>query len=116
MPRSRGKISSDSSNQSMRPSLTPEARENQMIALAMDLVERRLREGTASSQETTHFLKLATMKEQLEREKLMKETELIKAKAETLKSVERSEELYRDALAAFKSYTSGGDKNTETDD
>ena len=52
----------------IRPALTPEARENQMISLAMDLVEQRLLNGTASSQETTHFLKLGTAKEKLERE------------------------------------------------
>ena len=42
----------------IRPALTPEARENQLIALAVDLVEKRLIEGTASSKETTHLLKL----------------------------------------------------------
>ena len=54
----------------MRPTLSPEVRENQMISLAMDLVEKRLREGTASSAETTHFLKLATVKSELEKKKL----------------------------------------------
>ena len=57
----------------MRPALTPEARENQMISLAMDLVEKRIREGTASSAETTHFLKLATSKTMLEKQKLEEE-------------------------------------------
>ena len=47
----------------MRPALTPEARENQMISLAMDLAEKRLRDGSASSQEVTHFLKIAASKE-----------------------------------------------------
>lgn len=60
----------------MRPALTPEAREGQMISLAMDLVEQRLRNGTASSQETTHFLRLATTKEQVERRLAEKELEL----------------------------------------
>ena len=69
----------------IRPALTPEARENQMISLAMDLVEQRLLNGTASSQETTHFLKLGTAKEKLERERLEKENELLKAKTEAVK-------------------------------
>ena len=64
----------------MRPALTPEARENQLISLAIDLVEQRLLDGTASSQETTHFLKLATSKAKLERERFELENELIKAK------------------------------------
>ena len=61
------------SNRKVRPALNPEARENQLIALAVDLVEQRLLDGTASSQETTHFLKLGSMKNQLEMEKLREE-------------------------------------------
>ena len=79
----------------IRPALTPEARENQMISLAMDLVEQRLLNGTASSQETTHFLKLGTAKEKLERERLEKENELLEAKTKAVKSVPRMEELYK---------------------
>lgn len=71
----------------MRPALTPEAREGQMISLAMDLVEQRLRNGTASSQETTHFLKLATEKERLERKLAEKELELKEAKRQQIKSM-----------------------------
>lgn len=112
MPRNKGKASSNFDDK-MRPSLSPEAREKMMISLAMDLVEKRLREGTASAQETTHFLRLATIKEQLEREKLAKETELLKAKSEAILSAERTEELYNNALEAFKSYTSGSGNNIE---
>lgn len=92
----------------IRPALTPEAQENQMIALAMDLVKQRLLDGTATSQETTHFLKLGTRKEQLEREKLEKENELLKAKTEAIKSGERVEELYKNAIKAMRVY-SGSD-------
>lgn len=95
-----------------RPALTPEARENQLIALATDLVEKRLREGTASSQETTHFLKLASTKARLEKEILEKQKELIDAKTENLKSTKRLEELYANALKAMRDY-SGRDDSYE---
>lgn len=105
MPRKKVIISSDISDQPMRPALTPEARENQMIALAMDLVEKRLRDGSASSQETTHFLKLASSKERLEQEKLALEKELLVAKTESLKSAQHQEELYNRALDAMRRYS-----------
>lgn len=95
----------------IRPALTPEARENQMIALAVDLAEKQLMEGTASSQVITHFLKLATSRERLEREKLEKENELLRAKTEAIESAKRVEELYSDALRAMKSYR--GEENDE---
>ena len=103
-------ISGSEVTQPTRPALTPEARENQMISLAMDLVEQRLKNGTASSQETTHFLKLATVKEKLEREQLAKENELTQAKIDAIKSAKHTEELYADALKAMRSY-SGYDPN-----
>ena len=92
----------------LRPALTPEARENQLISLATDLVEKRLIEGTASSQETTHFLKLATQEAKLKLKILEKQEELISAKTESIKSAQRTEELYRDAIIAMRKY-SGGD-------
>lgn len=88
----------------MKPALTPEARENQMIALAVDLAEKQLIEGTASSQVITHFLKLASSRERLEKEKLEKENELLRAKTEAIESAKRVEELYSDALKAMRSY------------
>ena len=100
---------SSSSVNPMRPALTPEARENQLISLAVDLVEKRLREGTASSQETTHFLKLATTKARLEKEILERQKDLITAKTENLKSQKRSEELMQEALKAFRSYNGQGE-------
>lgn len=104
-------IPSSGTSRRGRPALTPEARENQMIALAMDLVEERLRNGTASSQETTHFLKLASSKEQLEKDKLRKEIEEKDAKIKSMESSNRTEELYENAVNAFKSYRSSSDDN-----
>ena len=92
-----------------RPALTPEARENQMIALAVDLAEEQLRNGTASSQVVTHYLKLGSSKEKLEKEILEKQKELIEAKTQTLQSAQRTEELYANALSAMKRYSTGND-------
>jgi hypothetical protein len=75
-----------------------------MIALAMDRVEQRIRDGSATSQELCHFLKLATTKEKLEKEKLELELELTKAKTELIKSEKNSEELYREAVSAIRKY------------
>lgn len=92
----------------MRPAMTPEAREGQMISLAMDLVEQRLRDGTATSQETTHFLKLATTKYKLENEILELSKELTTAKTESIRSQARMEELYKDAINALRRYGGHG--------
>lgn len=97
-----------------RPALSPETREQQMISYAYDLVEQRLLNGTATSQETTHFLKLGSAKAQLELEKLRKENALLSAKEEQIKSEQRSSELLEAALKAFKSYSgNGGDSDDE---
>lgn len=94
-----------------RPSLSPDARESQMIYLAMDLAEQRLRNGTASSQEVVHFLKLGSARERSEREKLENEITLLKAKTDALKSVKRSEELFEQAVDAMRLY--GGHTNDQ---
>lgn len=102
-------ISTEKSVKKIRPALTPEARENQLIALATDLVEQRLLDGTASSQETTYFLKQGSMKTKLEMEKLKEENALLKAKTENLQSQKRVEELYMEALNAMRSYAGQGE-------
>ena len=96
-----------------RPALTPEAEENQLIALATNLVRKRLEDGSASSQETTHFLKLATTKARLEREILEKQKELIVAKTESLQSSKRMEEMYMEAISAMRRYSGHGDESDE---
>lgn len=106
----KGKVTGSSgSNNKARPSLSPENREGRMISLAMDLVEQRLLDGTASSQETVHFLRLGTAKAQLERVKLEKENELLVAKTDAIKSQERVEELYANALKAMQNYSGHGE-------
>lgn len=88
-----------------RAASTPEAREQQLIALAVDLAEKQLIEGTASSQVISHFLKLGSMRAQVEKELLEKQRDLAAAKAESIKSGARMEELYLNAVNAMKSYS-----------
>ena len=107
------KADSAKTTRKIRPALTPEARENQMIALAVDLVEQRLLDGTASSQETTHFLKLGSMKNRLEMEKLQEENRLLKARTEALQSAKRVEELYSEAIKAMRRYSGQGSYDDE---
>ena len=97
-----------------RPATTPEGREKQNTALAVDLVEQRLRDGTATSQETTHYLKLASPVERLKQEKLEKEIALIDAKIKAIESQARTEEMFSNALRAMSIY-SGGLKNDDTE-
>ena len=92
------------------PALTSEERESQMIASAMDLAEKQLREGTASPSVISHFLKLGTSKEKLEKEKLQEENKLLRAKTEALQSQKRIEELYANALSAMKMYRGEDDE------
>lgn len=94
-----------------KPALSPEARENQLISYAVDLVEQRLLNGTASSQETTHFLKLGSMKNRLEMQKLEEENKLLQARTEALQSAKRQEELFEEAIKAMKRYSGNGDRD-----
>lgn len=105
--------SSSGSWKRIRPALTPEAREQQLIGLAVDLVEKRLLEGTASSQEVTHFLKLASTREKMERDILREQAKLIKAKTQNLESVQEIKELYANALQAMRTYTGSGRQEGE---
>ena len=101
--------SKSKSSASPRPALTPDARENQLICLAIDRAEEQLRNGTASSQVITHFLKLGSSKERLEKEILEKQKDLIDAKTHAMQSTQRIEELYKNAMDAFKRYKGEGD-------
>lgn len=97
----------------MRPAMTPEARENQLISLAVDLAEKQLREGTASSQVITQILKNASSKARLENEMLEMQKELIAAKTESLRSAQKMEELFAEAINAFKGYSGQEDEQDE---
>ena len=96
---------STGSSKKIRPALTPEARELQMISLAVDLAERQLLEGTASSQVITHYLKLGSSREKLERERL---DNLLRAKVRAIDSTDEIKDLYKDAINAFRIYSGQG--------
>lgn len=86
------------------PATTPTARENQLIAKSLDLVERQIEAGTASAQVLSHYIKLASTRERLEQRKIELENELLVAKVEVLASTARTEELYKDAMKSMSIY------------
>jgi uncharacterized protein YcaQ len=87
------------------PATTPEARENQVVAMAFDLAERRIREGSASAQEIVHFLRLGSSRERLEQERLAGENRLLNAKVEQMGDAKKNEALYAEALNAMRAYS-----------
>ena len=107
--------SSPNASRKMRPALTPESRENQLISLAVDLVEQRLIDGTASAQEVTHFLKLASSTERLEKRIKEQQANMLEAKTSQLKSMANQEEMYAQAIKAMRSYQ-GFDMEQEEED
>lgn len=90
------------------PAITPEGRVAQLGALAYDIAEQQMRDGTASSQVITYFLKANSQQQKLEHELKMKELELMAAKTEQIKSTKRSEELMEEAIKAFRNYSGNG--------
>lgn len=94
-----------------RPAISPEAREAQLVDLAMKLVEQRLMDGTASSQETTHFLKLASPKAKLENERLIEENKLLRARTEALEKQKQDSINYEEVIRALRSYNGQGDED-----
>lgn len=99
-----------------RPALTREARENQLIDLAIDQVEKQLMEGTASSQVLVHYLKLASTREKREKEKMEAEIELMHAKRDAAKAEAASGELYAKAIQAMREYQGADDYEVIDDD
>lgn len=98
------------------PARTPEARENQLIAAAVDLAEKQIADGTASSQVITHFLKLGSTKEKIEKEILESQKQLIHAKIEQMGSQKRQEDLYSQALKAMKRYVGNDEEQDNGED
>lgn len=116
MPKAKSKVSSASQiSRKGRPALTPEARENQMISLAVDLAEQQLRDGTASSQVITHFLKLGSTRAELEKEKMKRENKLLEAKAKSIESSDEMKVLYENAIKAMRNYAGYGDPDEYED-
>lgn len=97
-----------------RPALTQEGRENQLIAAAYNLAEQRIMNGTASSQEIVHFLRLGSQKARYENEKLKEEIKLLEARTGAIESAQRVEAMYAEAIKAFRTY-SGQDDGSDQD-
>ena len=97
------------------PALTLETRENQLVALAMNLAEQRLRDGKATSQEIVYFLKAGSPDEKLKRQLLEAQAELAKAKAEAIENEKQNAKLFEEAIAAFKEYNGESYEDTEPD-
>jgi hypothetical protein len=97
------------------PATTPEGRENQLIAMAMDEAERQIREGKATSQLLTHFLKLGSTREDLEKQRLSQENKLLEAKVEQIASEKRVEDLYAKAIVAMRAYSGHPVEDDEQD-
>lgn len=123
MARVKSPVSSNPDTKPMRPALNPEMREQQLISLAVDLVEQRLRDGTASAQETTHFLKLASQKAKYEAERAKYEAErskleneLVKAKTQEIRDRADTKTLYKDAIEAMKRYSGHGSSSYDEED
>lgn len=117
MPRGRPKRSEISCKSGdSRKAITPEGRENQLIALAVDCAEQQLRDGTASAQVITHYLKLGTAREKLEREKIALENELIKAKRKAIEASEKSDRVYAEAIKAMGIYSGNFSETDDLDD
>ena len=97
------------------PATTPEGRENQLVALAVDLAEQQILAGTASAQVISHYLKMGSSREKLEQVRMTYEIELSKVKAEAMESAQRVESMYSEALTAMRRY-SGQDVPSNTED
>lgn len=104
----------DKPMQRFPPARTPEAREAQLASLAYDVVEERIRKGTASSQELVHFLKVGSTLQKQELQKLKQETLLVTAKVKDLENAEEMKKLYQDAMDAMRGYA--GHSSGEEDD
>lgn len=117
MPRVKTPTPSNLNKKPLRPAMSPEAREQQLTSLAVDLVEQRLIDGTASAQETVHFLKLASQKTKLELERARLENELIKAKTQSIRDQADMKALYKDAIEAMRRYSGhGSDEEDDADE
>ena len=110
-----GKSTETGGKRTPPPAKTPEGREQQLINLAMEATEKRIRNGTASAQELVHFLKAGSPNAKLERDILKHQRELIVAKTEAIESQKRTEEMYSNALAAMRAYSGAGEGSVNDD-
>ena len=108
--------SEEPARKSRPPATSPEPREQELVSDAIDLAEKQIQAGTASSQVITHFLKLGSSREQLEQERVRHENELLKVKRESLESAKRVEELYEKAISSMRMYQGVDEPSVEEDE
>ena len=99
-----------------RQAQTPEERENQLISLALDRVEERMMNRTATAQEYIQFIRMASSKARAEADKVALELELVKAKTENLRMQQRNDEMFANALKAFKRYSGASEDDDEEEE
>ena len=109
------KVKNESSKKTFAPAMTPEGRENDLISMAVDLAEQKLRDGTASSQLISHFLKLGSEKARLEKEILEEQKKYLAAKTESMSESKHIEELYSNAINAMRAYSGMENYDDEED-
>lgn len=98
---------SEHSRSKRPPATTPKGRENDLISLAVDLAEKKLKDGTAPAQVIAHYLKLGSTREHLEQMRIAQENALMAKKIEQIDSQKRIEDLYTEAIAAMRNYGAG---------
>jgi hypothetical protein len=94
-------------DKTIKPAFDPESRERQLVNLAVSLAEKQLIDGTASPSVISHYLKISSKRESLEREILEKQSKLIEAKAYSITKDAEVEQLAKAAIEAMKNYNSG---------
>lgn len=99
-----------------RRAQTPEERENRLISLALDRVEERMENRTATAQEYIQFIRMASTKSRAEADKVALELELVKAKTENLRMQQKNEELFSNAIKAFKKYSGVHDEDEDEEE
>lgn len=98
------------------PARSPRAAENRLISLAYEKVEDRIRNGEASAQEYTHFLKMGSSREKLEQERISMQSQLDRERIESMRALERREELFGAAIKAMRSYQGQEPEPEDEDD
>ena len=98
------------------PALTPDDAEDELVSMAVELARQRLADGTASNQLVADIIKMGTAKERLQKEKLRRENEMLRAKTEAIQSQKHAEELASEAIEAFKLYAGISDYEDENED
>ena len=110
------KSSKGQANHQELPAITAEAREDQLIAKAMEVAQQKLEDGTASNQLIVHFLRLGSLKERKNLEILEAQRQLYTAKTKQIEAEQSTMEMYKEAMAAFADYSGDYEDDDYYDD